>query len=64
MTYAEKLVQEKAYKEYQKHLAEQFAQSEDGEFEISESESKDFEHLHIDNQSLENADAITPNQDS
>ena len=48
MTYAEKQEQEKAYKEYEKNLAERFATSEDGEFEIS----------------MEVADQDEPNTDS
>lgn len=56
MTYQEKLEQEKAYKEYEKHLAEQFAQSEDGEFEISESECKELEHLKQTHQEIGSTD--------
>lgn len=62
MTYKEKLEQEEAYKEYEKHLAKEFEESEDGEFEISNEESKEWEHLNIDHQSLENANE--PNIDS
>lgn len=62
MTYKEKLEQEEAYKEYEKHLAKEFEESEDGEFEISNEESKEWEHLNIDHQSLENANE--PNTDS
>jgi len=61
MTYEEKLEQEKAYKEYEKYLAEQFAQSEDGEFEISDEQSKEWEHLNKSHQSLEIVDEDEPN---
>lgn len=56
MTYAQKLEQEKAYKEYEKYLAEQFAQSEDGEFEISDSESQELEHLRQTHQEIGSTD--------
>lgn len=62
MTYAEKLAQDEAYKEYEKHLAEQFETSEDGEFEISDEESKEWDYLNKSNQSLEDYDE--PNTDS
>ncbi|HDX6300097.1 TPA: hypothetical protein RPW05_002093, partial [Campylobacter fetus subsp. venerealis] len=52
----EKLEQEKAYKEYEKHLAEQFAQSEDGEFEISDSESQELEYLKQTHQEIGSTD--------
>lgn len=64
MTYAEKLVQDEAYKEYEKHLAEQFETSEDGEFEISDEESKEWDYLNKSNQSLEDFDENEPNTDS
>lgn len=62
MTYAEKLAQDEAYKEYEKHLAEQFETSEDGEFEISDEESQEWDYLNKTNQSLEDYDE--PNTDS
>lgn len=62
MTYKEKLEQEEAYKEYERLLAKEFEESEDGEFEISNEESKEWEYLKIDHQSLENSDE--PNADS
>lgn len=64
MTYAEKLAQDKAYKEYEKHLAEQFETSEDGEFEINDEESKEWDYLNKSNQSLEDFDENEPNTDS
>lgn len=64
MTYAEKLAQDKAYKEYEKHLAEQFETSEDGEFEISDEESKEWDYLNKSNKSLEDFDENEPNTDS
>ncbi len=64
MTYAEKQEQEKAYKEYEKNLAERFATSEDDEFEISDSESKEWEYLNKSHQSMEVADQDEPNTDS
>lgn len=64
MTYAEKLAQDKAYKEYEKHLAEQFETSKDGEFEISDEESKEWDYLNKSNQSLEDFDENEPNTDS
>ena len=64
MTYAEKLAQDEAYKEYEKHLAEQFATSEDGEFEISDEESKEWDYLNKSNQSLEDFDENEPSTDS
>lgn len=64
MTYAEKLAQDEAYKEYEKHLAEQFETSEDGEFEISDEESKEWNYLNKFNQSLEDFDENEPNTDS
>ena len=64
MTYAEKLAQDEAYKEYEKHLAEQFETSEDGEFEISDEESKEWDYLNKSNQSLEDFDGNEPNTDS
>lgn len=64
MTYAEKLAQDEAYKEYEKHLAEQFETSEDGEFEISDEESKEWDYLNKSNQSLEYFDENEPNTDS
>lgn len=64
MTYAEKLAQDEAYKEYEKHLAEQFETSEDGEFEISDEESKEWNYLNKSNQSLEDFDENEPNTDS
>lgn len=64
MTYAEKQEQEKAYKEYEKNLAERFATSEDGEFEISEGEGKEWEYLNKSHQSMEVADQDEPNTDS
>ncbi|MCZ6117521.1 hypothetical protein [Campylobacter ureolyticus] len=64
MTYAEKLAQDEAYKEYEKHLAEQFETSEDGEFEISDEESKEWDYLNKSNQSLEDFDENEPNTDS
>ena len=57
MTYAEKQEQEKAYKEYEKNLAERFATSEDGE-------SKEWEYLNKSHQSMEVADQDEPNTDS
>lgn len=64
MTYTEKLAQDEAYKEYEKHLAKQFATSEDGEFEISDEESKEWDYLNKSNQSLEDFDGNEPNTDS
>ena len=64
MTYAEKLAQDEAYKEYEKHLAEQFETSEDGKFEISDEESKEWDYLNKSNQSLEDFDENEPNTDS
>ena len=64
MTYAEKQEQEKAYKEYEKNLAERFVTSEDGEFEISDGESKEWEYLNKSHQSMEVADQDEPNTDS
>ncbi|MDU5325172.1 hypothetical protein [Campylobacter ureolyticus] len=64
MTYAEKLAQDEVYKEYEKHLAEQFETSEDGEFEISDEESKEWDYLNKSNQSLEDFDENEPNTDS
>lgn len=64
MTYAEKQEQEKAYKEYEKNLAERFATSEDGEFEIGDGESKEWEYLNKSHQSMEVADQDEPNTDS
>ncbi len=61
MTYEERQDQEKAYKEYEKHLAEQFAQSQDGEFEISDDENKEWEYLNKSHQSLEITDENEPN---
>ena len=61
MTYVEKQEQEKAYKEYEKNLAERFATSEDGEFEISDGESKEWEYLNKSHQSMEVADQDEPN---
>lgn len=62
MTYAEKLKQEEAYKEYEKHLAKEFEESEDGKFEITDEESKEWDYLNKTNQSLEDYDE--PNTDS
>lgn len=53
MTYAEKLKQEEAYKEYEMYLAKQFEESQDGEFEINDDESKKWDYLKKDHQSLE-----------
>lgn len=53
MTYAEKLKQEEAYKEYEMYLAKQFEESQDGEFEIKDDESKKWDYLKKDHQSLE-----------
>ena len=53
MTIVEKLEQDKAYKEYEKHLAQEFAESEDGSFDISDDESKEWEYLNKSNQSAE-----------
>ncbi|AQW80391.1 hypothetical protein CPIN17260_0031 [Campylobacter pinnipediorum subsp. pinnipediorum] len=64
MTYEERLEQEKAYKEYEKHLADQFEHSEDGEFKISNEESKEWEYLNKTNQSLDIADEDEPNTNS
>ncbi|MCI6641485.1 MULTISPECIES: hypothetical protein [Campylobacter] len=64
MTYAEKLEQEKGYKEYEKHLAKEFEDSQDGEFEISDDESKEWEYLNKSHQSLEIADENEPSIDS
>ena len=61
MTYEERQDQEKAYKEYEKHLAEQFTQSQDGEFEISDDENKEWEYLNKSHQSLEITDENEPN---
>lgn len=64
MTIAEKMEQEKAYKEYEKHIAQEFANSEDGEFEISQDESKEWKHLNQSNQTDEIIDENEPNLDS
>ena len=47
-----------------KNLAERFATSEDGEFEISDGESKEWEYLNKSHQSMEVADQDEPNTDS
>lgn len=64
MTYKEKLEQEKAYKEYEKYLAKEFEESEDGKFEISDEESQEWDYLNKTNQSLEDFDENEPNTDS
>ena len=43
MTYEERQDQEKAYKEYEKHLAEQFAQNKEEELEIRDYKKKEWE---------------------
>ncbi|HDX6250490.1 TPA: hypothetical protein RQJ16_001796 [Campylobacter fetus subsp. venerealis] len=63
MTYKEKLEQEKAYKEYEKYLAKEFEESEDGEFEISDDENKKWEYLNKSHQSLEVTNEEEPSKD-
>ena len=51
-------------KEYEKNLAERFATSEDGEFELSDGESKEWEYLNKSHQSMEIDEQDEPNTDS
>jgi len=51
-------------KENEKNRAERLTTSEDGEFEISDGESKEWEYLNKSHQSMEVADQDEPNTDS
>lgn len=62
MTIKEKIEQEKAYRAYEEAIAREFANSQDGSYELEEDEAKELKHLDLELQVMQvNEEDSDPN---